>query len=371
MTRSPRLRRRALWSAPVLTAAAVAGIASWPSSASADPHPNLPARSAAQLLADVESADVEHFSGTVVETTRLGLPSLPGADSAALTWQTLVTGSHTVRVWVDGADKQRVALLAQLAESDVIHDGSDLWTFASDSQTVGHTVLTGTTKRATSENKHAAADQLTSQTPVGVADKALQAIDPSTAVTVDRTERVAGRAAYTLVLTPRDTRSTVRRVTIALDAQHKLPLRVQVFGTGSRPAIEIGFSNISFARPAASTFRFTAPKGATVTKDLFPLLSRTGPRDRNTPDAGASPSSTTPATSTVGSGWTSVLVLSGTGGALPGLGGHGSSEIDKLFTTQSDGSRLLQTALVNILVTPEGKVAIGAVQPSLLHSAVG
>src|SRR5438067_12806685 len=131
MTVSARTRRRAVWSAPVLTAAVLGGVATWPGSASASDHPNLPARSAAQLLADVESSPVEALSGTIVETARLGLPSLPGADNAAaLTWQTLVTGSHTVRVWLDGPDKQRIALLGTLPESDGVHRGRALRTLA-------------------------------------------------------------------------------------------------------------------------------------------------------------------------------------------------------------------------------------------------
>jgi len=345
-------RPRALWSAPVLTIAAVTAIAAWPGSASANPHPDLPARTPAQLLADVEHSSVQHFSGTVVETARFGLPALPGADSAALSWQTLVTGSHTVRVWVDGASKQRIALLAQLSESDVIHNGRDLWTFASDSQTVGHATLAA--------QQRTARKQIARSTPVGVADEALQAIDPSTKVSVDLTQRVAGRAAYTLVLTPRDTRSTVSRIAIAIDAKRKMPLRVQVFGSATQPAFEIGFSDISFSQPSAKTFAFTAPKGATVSKDLFPLLA--GRQERQ-----ATPGSKSgPDVKTVGDGWTSVLVVKGAGTGMLGGG-----EIGKLFTAQPDGSRLLQTALLNVLVTPDGTVALGAVQPQLLRAAVG
>jgi len=345
-------RRRALWSAPVLTIAAVTALAAWPGSASANPHPDLPARTPAQLLADVEHSSVQHFSGTVVETARFGLPSLPGADSAALSWQTLVTGSHTVRVWVDGASKQRIALLAQLSESDVIHNGRDVWTFASDSQTVGHTTLPA--------QQRTARKQIARSTPVGVANEALKAIDPSTKVSVDLTQRVAGRAAYTLVLTPRDTRSTVSRIAIAIDAKRKLPLRVQVFGSATQPAFEIGFSDISFSQSSAKTFAFAAPKGAIVSKDLFPLLAGRGERQ-------ATPGSTSsPDVKTVGDGWTSVLVVKGAGAGVLGGG-----EIGKLFTAQPDGSRLLQTALLNVLVTSDGTVAIGAVQPQLLRAAVG
>ncbi|MBC7680065.1 MAG: hypothetical protein H7233_13920, partial [Pseudorhodobacter sp.] len=84
MTTSSRsLRRRAAWAAPVLTAAVVGGVALLPSVASASAHPALPSRTAAQLLAGVQGAKVTALGGTVVGTARLGLPALPGADSAA------------------------------------------------------------------------------------------------------------------------------------------------------------------------------------------------------------------------------------------------------------------------------------------------
>ena len=111
MTSKRSLRRRAAWSVPVLTAAAVAAATLLPSAASASPHPKLPVRTAAQLLTAVQHSSVEHLSGTIVETARLGLPSLPGdAGAASLSWQTLVSGTHTARVWLDGQDRQRLAL---------------------------------------------------------------------------------------------------------------------------------------------------------------------------------------------------------------------------------------------------------------------
>ena len=79
-------------------------------------------------------------------------------------------------------------------------------------------------------------------TPQQAASQALAAIDPTTKVSVDGTASVAGRSAYELVLKPRDTRSLVGDVRIAIDAKTDVPLRVQVLAEGatgrrrSRPA---------------------------------------------------------------------------------------------------------------------------------------
>ena len=104
----------------------------------------LPSRTPAQLLADVRSAKVSSLSGTVVQTSDLGLPELPGlggpggpaSTSSSLT--SLISGTHTWRVWLDGPTRQRLALIGSNGESDVIHDGSDVWMWSSADKSAVH-----------------------------------------------------------------------------------------------------------------------------------------------------------------------------------------------------------------------------------------
>ena len=68
------------WAVPIFAVVALAAGASLASvSASADP--NLPDRTAAQLLVDVRGAGLHAGSGTVVQTSDLGLPELPGVTT--------------------------------------------------------------------------------------------------------------------------------------------------------------------------------------------------------------------------------------------------------------------------------------------------
>ena len=126
-----RARRRAL----VVVAAAV----TLPMTAGARPH--LPQRSAAQLLVDVSKADGTPLSGTVVETARLGFPALPDVGGASITPMSLVAGSHTARVWYDGADKARVALSATSRETDLVRNGRDVWLWTSGVNSAQHATL--------------------------------------------------------------------------------------------------------------------------------------------------------------------------------------------------------------------------------------
>jgi outer membrane lipoprotein-sorting protein len=355
--------RRLVWVVPAAVTGAVVTAALLPGLAAGSGSPTLPTRTAAELLVAVQTSTTQALSGTVVETARLGLPDLPGADhSASLSWQSLVSGSHTARVWADGPDRQRLALIGQLAESDVVHNGTDLWTYSSADNAVTHAVLPAHTS-----SKPEPTSTEVPLTPQQAAAKALAAIDPSTVVAVDGTQRVADRPAYTLSLTPKDTRSTVRQVLIAVDSETSVPLRVQVYGAGASPALETGFTDVSFSRPAASVFRFSPPANATVTEKDLP---GTGDKaDASTP-AGA-PDKTASTPTVIGAGWTSILSLpaSSTTASAGKPAGGGGSVLDQLTKVLPNGDRLLTTSLVNALMTADGRVFVGAVTPDLLQKA--
>jgi len=362
--------RRLRWALPAGVAAAIA-VASLTSSVatSAAAEPNLPARTAAQLLVDLETTNPGGFSGTIVETAKLGLPQLPdiggsGADSA-LSLSNLVTGAHTVRVWYDGHDKQRLALLGQLSESDIIHNGKDLWSYSSTDQRVTHTTLDAVDSKAHSQR------DVTGMTPQAAADAALKAIDPTTNVQVDRTARVAGRATYQLLLEPRDSRSLIGSVRIAIDAQTSVPLRVQVFARdASSPAIQVGFTDVSFKTPDASVFSFVPPAGSTVVQGgplSGPGLSHSAEMPKRIKDDARGALSNAPDTQEprlLGEGWTAVLEASD-----PGLSSGNpqlSAILDKI-ATPVDGGRLVTSALFTIFMTDDGRIYVGPVSADAIR----
>jgi outer membrane lipoprotein-sorting protein len=361
--------RRLRWALPAGVAAAIA-VASLTSSVatSAAAEPNLPARTAAQLLVGLETTNPPGFSGTIVETAKLGLPELPdiggsGADSA-LSLTNLVTGAHTVRVWYGGPDKQRLALLGQLSESDIIHNGKDLWSYSSTDRRVTHATLDAVDSKALSER------DVTGMTPQAAADAALKAIDPTTKVQVDRTARVAGRAAYQLLLEPRDSRSLIGSVRIAIDAQTSVPLRVQVFARdATSPAIQVGFTDVSFKTPDASVFRFVPPAGSTVVQGgplTGPDLSHSAAMPNRIKDdaRGALGNATdTQGPRLLGKGWTAVLEAHD-----PGLSGNTqlSAILDKI-ATPVDGGRLVTSALFTIFMTDDGRIYVGPVSADAIR----
>ena len=50
----------------------------------------------------------------------------------------LVSGSHTLRLWYAGPNRVRLALLGSLGESDLVRNGTDLWTWSSRDKSATH-----------------------------------------------------------------------------------------------------------------------------------------------------------------------------------------------------------------------------------------
>ncbi|MFZ2015377.1 MAG: hypothetical protein WAV00_16280 [Nocardioides sp.] len=375
--------RRARWGVPALAAAALIGVGPLVHAVTASAQGTLPPRTAAQLLADVSQAKVKALSGTVVETADLGLPALPslgGRGGNAASFSSMLSGSHTMRVWYAGPDQQRLALLGQLGESDLVHNGTNVWAWSSHDNTATHwTVPAGSHHTQAAPQSPAAG----AMTPQQAAEKALAAIDPSTQVSTDPTATVAGRAAYQLDLVPRDSRSLVGSVRIAIDGATHIPIRVQVFARGATtPAFEVGFTSLSTATPDASVFGFTPPPGATVKEGTLPSMKGTGQLHEQMPKQmqGRMPGHLNGAPQVVGKGWTSVLVATlpadqqAAGGSTGGTTGATSpTAMLKAFPRVSGAwgsGHLLRTALLSAVLTDDGRVAVGAVPPQLLYRAL-
>lgn len=379
-----RRSRRARWAVPLgLAVTALAAVTVAPVVAGASPA--LPPRTAAELLAGLASATPQPFSGTVVQTANLGLPALPSAQGNP-SLGSLVTGSNTLRIWYAAPDRMRLALLDTLAETDVVRNGTDLWVWTSRTNSAEHRVLAPHTDAKGTPTATPTPTGLPS-TPAQAAAQALAAIDPTTAVAVDGTAAVAGRPAYELVLRPKDARSRIGQVRLAVDAATSMPLRVQVFARGgTRPAFDTGFTAVRFAAPADSVFRFAPPPGATV-REVPSAPPDAATRPEATP--GATPPGTPPPAGgpppasagtgspiVVGSGWTAVLVLRGVRpGASTGDGGATGAQLAALLQAATPVSgaygsgRLLTTPLGSALLLDDGRLLVGAVDPELLMAA--
>ena len=388
MTALPTFSRRARWAVPagavVIAGAVTAGVLI---GAAASASPELPAKTPAQLLAALASrtGPPPPLTGTVVETASLGIPQLPelsNQNSAV----SLLAGSHTVKVWYQDPAHLRLAMPVTMSETDVIRDGRQVWLWQSSKNSVTKLTLPARSATATP------APAQVPLTPQQAASQVLKAVGPSTRVSVQRTVTVAGQPAYQLVLSPKSSGSLVGRVNIAIDASNNVPLRVQVFARGaSSPAFQVGYTAISFVRPAAANFSFTPPAGAKV-------KTVTVPSDAGQHKPSAAQRKAASQVQVIGKDWLSVAVFPSsvlsevTGGSMSGAAGQmaqsavpggqpgsGSGETAAIVHTLIGAAtpvhgawgsgQLLHTSLLSMLITNNGHVLIGAVKPAVLENA--
>ena len=414
--RRPRrgLSARARWAVPVgVAAVVVAGFAAQPLLADAG-SAGLPNLTAQQLVTKVLEAKPVPMSGTVVYTARLGLPDLSSLDAikgmSPADPVNLLSGSSTMRVWTDGSTRSRVSLLGATSEYSVVHDATQAWTYSSTKNAVTHYSLSAAdAARLKAEQQKQLQTPVPSAsdlpTPAQAADQALAQAQQFSTVTLDSQTRVAGRDAYQLVVTPKTTGTLVAHIVVVVDASTYTPLRVQVWSTQSStsPALELGFTDISFSTPSNAVLSFSAPPGAKVTQKTVTLPQHSG-ATKPTPSPTALPDGVT----VTGTGWASVVqvrganvsaLLAGNAGiagaaartmphpsttqgqdVVSQLGSSSSNDptssldpsaLYSQLTTAVPGGRLLSSALVSVLIMDDGRVLAGAVPGATLQALAG
>jgi outer membrane lipoprotein-sorting protein len=342
----------------VIAAGALAG--SMPASAG-DP---LPSKTPEQVLQLIAQHREPALSGTLEQSSELGLPELPktgaGSDSSTSAWLELLTGPHTARVYRDGPDNARIQVMDRLAERNAIRHGNEVWLYNSKDNTASHVQLPA--GAAASTYRDGDGSDATA-TPDQLAAMLLAKIEPGTDVRVGADVQVAGRAAYNLVLTPKSDATLVGSISVAVDGQTGLPLGVEIKARGqSDPAFRVAYTSLTLGAPDASVFTFSPPPGATV-KEIPVPEQKHGTDAGNATAPAAKDSTRKPAVT--GSGWDSVVEFPA-GTASP------ASEATALLeqaTVPVQGGRLLSTALVNVLVLDDGRVVAGSVPLERLQAA--
>ncbi|MFF3583250.1 LolA family protein [Streptomyces mirabilis] len=351
--------------------------------------PSLPKITAEQLIEKIAKSDVQQLSGTVKVSTDLGLPSLGGLESGLLSGATegsggssadpqsklmeLASGTHTVRVAADGPDKAKISVLENAAEYSIIHNGNDVWAYDSKSNEVYHS----TAPAAEKGEEKAPKDVPT--TPKELADEALKSVDDTTSVTVDGTAQVAGRDAYKLLIKPKQSGSTVGAITVAVDAKTGVPLKFTLVPTsGGAAVVDAGFTQVAFAKPAASTFDFTPPKGAKVTEDKDGKDTKES-KESQAPESAPGHGDLgkgLDGLKTIGKGWSTIAEFDTGGQGMPSGSSSEGGDVSGFLNSLGDhvkgkfgSGTVFSTRLVNALITDDGKVYAGAVTKDALVKA--
>ena len=345
-------KTKAVTAAVTGSALGMAGLAWLAMPASAGEAPQLPSISAEELVQSVLSTKTPALDGTVAVTNNLGLPvsSLPGGTNLNI---------DSAHVYTDGTGNSKVSVQQGASETTVVHNDTTVWTYTSKDNTAKKvTVPAGP-----------AAPQPEATDPATMATQLVAKIRETSAVSVEGTARVADRAAYELVLTPKPTeRTLLREIRIAVDAEKRVPLRLAVMSNGSAdPALQVAFSDVEFTSQPASEFQFTPPQGAKVTEEQAATPEKPGKDEL----AG---------TKLVGDGWDTVVTGAFPATALQPQQDRRGQNTDpnallKQFGKPVSGAfgagYVISTKVGTALVTDDGRFAAGAVPEQVLVEALG
>lgn len=370
-----------------------AGVIAVPLQANAIDLPDLTPQ---EVMVLMQQANVTEFSGTIVKQSELGLPALEFSsmvsedsieqmeekmpeefadfvpaviESNVLTQAVeLISGSHTVRVFVSGPDKLRAQILDPMSERDLIVNGSEFWVY--DAQMA--TALNGTIEVEPDPAKQAEAEQkvleyaesiaLDLSSPEAIADYLVSMVDETSQIEVGKDHSVAGRSAYQLIVSPDSANSLIDNAAISVDYETGMPLRVELFSkTQDVAAMSVGFSSISFGAVDQALFDFTPPAGTTVeTFDADQLMGYEKPDfPESDYEAPAEPE-------VIGTDWDSVIHLDKLPESIPQ--DLMANELFADMLTVVPGGKVFSTPLMNVLLTDSGEVFAGAVTIDYLLS---
>jgi hypothetical protein len=236
-------RRRAVrWTG---VAALIGVLASLPTVVGALPASDS-AISAPELRAAVLASDTVAFSGFAESAGGLDLPVTDQLTSVA----DLFSDRTTMRVWWRGPTDHRVDVLTPGGETGTHRDLMGTWTWEYEQATAIRGWPT----------------PLALPGPPDLLPHSLgvRLLSEATEAEVSRigAQRVAGRDALGLRLTPEEPSSSIGRVDLWVDGDTGLPLQVELFEKdATRPALDTRFLDLDLTEPEAATTAFAPPPG--------------------------------------------------------------------------------------------------------------
>jgi outer membrane lipoprotein-sorting protein len=191
-------------------------------------------------------------------------------DSSDLVGSDPILTGATGRLWVSGDHRLRLELQSDNGDAQIVVNNGSFWI----SDPSAHTVYEGTVPEpspAAANRNHrgtAGHDQLPTVAQIQSDLTRLMAhVDLSGAIPSD----VAGRAAYTVRVSPQHDGGLLGAAEVAWDAARGVPLRVAVYATNdSSPVLQLKATDISYGPVATSVFAISPPAGAKVVRISTP-----------------------------------------------------------------------------------------------------
>jgi outer membrane lipoprotein-sorting protein len=232
--------------------------------------PTPPAKPLPDAIHDaLGGAPVEGVSANIQLTDHLleGANLASGGDSVGAAGQLLssplLTGASG-RMWIAKDGRVRLELQAEKGDTQVLYDGHTVSIYDAASNTLyRYTPPAGSEPGPPAEHHE-----------VPTVAKIEEAISHSDHVNVSGATPtdIAGQAAYTVRVSPKEPGSLIGGAELSWDAVHGVPLRAAIYSSNSpsSPTIELAASEVSYGPVADSVFAFTPPPDAKIEEIVLP-----------------------------------------------------------------------------------------------------
>ena len=225
-----------------------------------------------------------------------------GSGGGELLSSPLVTGGAG-RMWVAKDGRVRLELQSEKGDTQVLYDGHTVSIYDASSITLYRYTVPpregGAGASWDSGTATAGPHEVPTVAKIEAAISHLDHVNVSGATPTD----IAGQAAYTVRVSPKETGSLIGAGELSWDAVNGVPLRAAIYSsTSSSPALELAASSISYGPVAASVFEFTPPSNAKIEEIVLPK------HDGSSADS-STPNGDHPHVTTSGEGITSVAVI--------------------------------------------------------------
>lgn len=228
--------------------------------------PIAPRKPLAEAVHDaLASPPVEGVSAQIQWTDRL----LEGANLASgdgeasqLTKSPLISGASG-RLWISKDGHVRLELQSEKGDTQIYYDGSTVQMYDASSNTLYR--YTPAAHEGSTEGSDTS-DSVKHEPPsVAKIEEAISHLREHANVSEANPTDVAGQAAYTVHISPKESGSLLAGGELSFDAVHGVPLRAAVYSTeSSAPVLELAASEISYGPVESSIFQFTPPANAKV-----------------------------------------------------------------------------------------------------------
>ncbi len=193
-----------------------------------------------------------------------------GGEASQLSSSPLVSGASG-RLWIGAEGHARLELQSEKGDTQVLYDGHNLSLYDASTNT-----LYRYTPPASSSDSGGPSDSTTGTSPrgvptVGEIEEGIARANKHADISGATPTNVAGQAAYTVRVSPRENGGLIGGAELSWDATTGLPLRAAVYSTTNpSPVIELAASEISYGPVPSSTLNFMPPANAKVEEVTLP-----------------------------------------------------------------------------------------------------